>query len=729
MKYALSIIWIFYITTVSFSQETVVVYDAETNEIIVGAKVILHLSKKDSIIKITNSKGRVDFSLKKDSAFIHISFLGYKSYFEHIYKHQNLKIYLESKDVLLNPVVVTGQFQPSSKNNSIYDVTVVNNKNIEEKASTNMQEVLNNQLNFKTNNGHTNETALNINGLSGAHVKFMIDGVPVEGRVNGNIDLSQINTNDIQRVEIIEGPVSVVYGTNALGGIVNIITKKNINKTTAFVNTYYESIGKYNFNGGFALNKNKSSFKLSGGRNFFSGYTDNDTLRSKIWKPREQYFGNVLFGYQLKRLKFSTTINGFNEKMLSKGNLKPPYYTTAIDVHTSTNRLRNYYLLNGKLSSKIYLDLTLGYSYYKRKRNIYFKDLTTLDQFLTTGSNDQDTTIYHNFIFRGFYSHKILNDKLTYLVGTELKQDFIISNRIESKSKEIGNYAVFSSIKYQPIKNLTIQPALRYAYNTVYKAPVVPSIITEYKFKSFKLKAFYAKGFRTPSLKELFLEFHYNSTINLYGNQNLTSEHSNHFMIELSYQKNRFKILTKAFYNKIEDLIALVKTSNINWQYNNVGYYITKGATINLNYKYNPFKLMIGYTYLGTYNGQLSDSNFENKYNYNSNLISTLKYNLKKWKTGATLTYKYIGQTANFYTDENNQVMTSFIGAYSLMDISLFKKLYNNKITLVTGVKNLLNTTQVQLQGKVFGFSTPKNASSMSILWGRTYFISLRFKL
>ena len=68
---------------------------------------------------------------------------------------------------------------------------------------------------------------MSVQGLSGENVKILIDGVPVVGRLNGNVDLSQINLTNIERVEIVEGPLSVNYGTNALAGTINLITKKN----------------------------------------------------------------------------------------------------------------------------------------------------------------------------------------------------------------------------------------------------------------------------------------------------------------------------------------------------------------------------------------------------------------------------------------------------------------------------------------------------------------------
>ena len=68
---------------------------------------------------------------------------------------------------------------------------------------------------------------MSLQGLSGEHIKFLIDGVPVIGRMDGNVDLSQLNMYNVDHIEIVEGPMSVIYGSNALAGAVNIITKEN----------------------------------------------------------------------------------------------------------------------------------------------------------------------------------------------------------------------------------------------------------------------------------------------------------------------------------------------------------------------------------------------------------------------------------------------------------------------------------------------------------------------
>ena len=78
--------------------------------------------------------------------------------------------------------------------------------------------------------------------------QILVDGIPVIGRTNGNIDISQLSLTNIERVEIVKGPMSTLYGTDALGGVINLISAKDTeNKFSANGIGTYESVGRYNF--------------------------------------------------------------------------------------------------------------------------------------------------------------------------------------------------------------------------------------------------------------------------------------------------------------------------------------------------------------------------------------------------------------------------------------------------------------------------------------------------
>ena len=128
----------------------------------------------------------------------------------------------------LEEVVVTGQFSPQSMKNSLYKVRSVNSDQIRQKAPLDVQSLLNTEIGIRLSNDMAlGETDFELMGMSGNNVKILMDGIPMIDRGSTKQSLSQLDVNRIERVEIVEGPMSVVYGTDALAGVINIITKRD----------------------------------------------------------------------------------------------------------------------------------------------------------------------------------------------------------------------------------------------------------------------------------------------------------------------------------------------------------------------------------------------------------------------------------------------------------------------------------------------------------------------
>ena len=129
--------------------------------------------------------------------------------------------------IKLDEVIVTGQYKPQSVKKSVYQVRVINSERIRQSGATNVQQVLNNQVGFRFSNDNTlGTTDVQLMGMSGRNVKILLDGIPMVDRGDTRESLGQIDVNSIERIEIVEGPMSVSYGSDALAGVINIITKK-----------------------------------------------------------------------------------------------------------------------------------------------------------------------------------------------------------------------------------------------------------------------------------------------------------------------------------------------------------------------------------------------------------------------------------------------------------------------------------------------------------------------
>jgi len=680
---------------------------------------------------ITDEKGWAE-NPYADTSLALISHIRYEEVELLLLPTEQKVVLLKVNPVGLNETVVTGQFSAVRKKESVYKVSSIGQKEIDSKGATNMREAINGELNFRTNNGHVNETSINLNGLSGNHVKIMIDGVPVVGRLRGNIDLSQLNLNNVERVEVIEGPTSVVYGTNALGGVVNIITKKNIEpKKSICFNSYVESVGQYNIGVDLSFRSKKNTYKLHAGRNFFAGYSSDEEARLLDWKPREQYFANFMLSRRIKHFRLVYGLDGFSEKMTSRGAPIAPYYTKAFDTYYKTARLTNRVLLRGRISGNKHLDITASHSYFERTRNIYFKELTTLSETLTPNTNDQDTTVFGNLLFRAVLSSKNDSSKFNYVLGSEINSDRIVAGRIAERNQNISNYALFVQARYKPFEFLTLQPALRYAYNTRYDAPLIPSINALLRLNDeTDIRLSYAKGFRAPDLKELFLQFQFNSSINLWGNTNLNPENSDHYNVFLDYTNqwgpHRLSFNPKLYYTKVNNLIGLVQTTDVDWVYSNINFFISRGGAISFQYGYKNVDLRAALNVYETYNSVFDDGTVENTFFNSSDITSGIKYTLDSSGLSLSLNYKYTGEIRSFYIDDNQEIQESLIGDFHTLDCTATKGFRGGKYRLTMGIKNIFDVSSVRMVGEVFGVSNSNNANNLNVLFGRTGFVSLR---
>ncbi len=119
----------------------------------------------------------------------------------------------------LEDIIVTGQINPQSVKESVYEVKVIDRTTIESLAANNLADVLNQSLNINiVPNAQTGKSSVEMFGLDGQYFKILIDNIPmVNDEGMGNMgDLTQINIDDIERIEIVEGAMGVEYGANAV---------------------------------------------------------------------------------------------------------------------------------------------------------------------------------------------------------------------------------------------------------------------------------------------------------------------------------------------------------------------------------------------------------------------------------------------------------------------------------------------------------------------------------
>ncbi|MCO6500352.1 MAG: TonB-dependent receptor [Vicingus serpentipes] len=738
MRFIFITILLFYTATVFSQIATIQVLD-ETKQAIPSVHILIKETQK-LIVSDANGIATIPFE-NQTQLTLEISFLGFIKKTQPIKPNDNLKIELQEDIVTLNSFVVTGQYAENSPEKAVQKITIIDHKKIEKMAAVNLKDVLTNEMNVRLTQDNILGSGMSLQGMSGENVKILIDGVPVVGRLNGNVDLSQINLNDIEHIEVIEGPMSVNYGTNALAGVINLITKTNKSKKlNVIANSYNENIGQYNLDGSVSISNRNHMLSFSGGRNYFDGWKDGDAVfgekqriadstRYKSWKPKEQFFGKASYNYQLIGGNIKYTLGYFDEKISNRGLPRNPYGETAFDDYYYTTRLDNSLIINKKFKNDKNIKATIAYNDYQRIKNTFFKDLTTLEETQTENAGDQDTTKFNQWVIRSSFSTSKDSVKVNYEVGTDINIEEAFGVRIENKTQQMGDYAAYASIEYRPFNNTIIRPGVRYAYNTNYQAPVTPSINLKQTLGKFNIRASYARGFRAPSLKELYFDF-VDINHNIVGNTDLKAEQSNNFNLSINYTKviknYVLKVELSSFYNQIENLITLAQNNGTLYSYVNIGDYQTHGVQLNNNISFNHLKFGIGGSYIGRYN-HLSETKSIEKFSYTPELKSSINYEFPKPQLFVAFFYKFTGKLPGFGLAANDEIIQTSIDAYHTADLSIGKQFWKKRIQVTLGSKNLFDVKAVN--SVVQGSAHSGSSGSSPVAMGRTYFLKMTFNL
>ena len=699
----------------------------------------------------TDNKGVCHIIKDDRNKVIYISHLGYIPINDTLRSNDDVSYRMKRAYIPLEQMVVTAQYKSSSSDKSIHKIKVINRDFIEAQAAVNLSDVLKVQNNIRLSQDNILGSSMSMQGITGQNIKILKDGVPIIGRLNGNIDISQINLNDIERIEIVEGPLSVSYGTDALAGTINLISKKTQkNKYNASFVSYYESVGQYNLNGSLGFKKGKSKINLLAGRNFFDGWTATDDFyflpksfpadssRYKQWKPKEQIFGKISHAYSKEKTSIRLFAEHFNEKITNRGYPRSPYLESAFDDFYYTWRNDIGLDINKDIGTNNKFSLICALNDYKRIKNTYFKDLTNLEMEFTNNPSDQDTTKFNMWMSRGVLTSTKDSSNINYELGFDLKYEKAYGKRIEGFTKGQGDYAVFASSEINLFNDFLIRPGLRYTYNTVYNSPVVPSLNIKYDlpFKSnnwnSSIRGSYARGFRAPSLKELYFEF-VDINHNIIGNDQLNAEKSDNYHLDFNLTRRNDSYINKlsvsSFYIDLYNMISLAQIDNANqYSYINIGRYRSIGLRINNDISMKNLNIAFGYAYIGR-NNNVSGNETKSTYSYSPELNSSFIYNIKEINSRISLFYKYTGELPLLSTDENGDIVEGKIDDYQILDFTFSKFLKEKKLNLILGVKNIFNIQSVTSSNVSGGNVHSANTGNVPVGWGRTFFMSIKMNI
>lgn len=652
------------------------------------------------------------------------------------------RLFLSPVDLSLDEVVVTAQYSPLPANQAVQNMKVISSETIMQMGAVNLRDVLTNQMNVRLSQDNILGSSMSLQGIKGENIKILVDGVPVIGRLDGNIDLSQINMNNVERIELVEGPLSVQYGTNALAGTINIITKRPLaRRYSGSITTYYESIGTYNLSGETGLVLKRYALHLTVGRNYFDGWNSSDpsfywpkervadSTRFNQWKAKESYFGTLSYRYNFKNTEIGAKLAAFTEVIRNRGYPRAPYGENAFDDYYYTKRFDNSFSLKSRLSNRWTVNLLGAFNVYQRIKTTLYRDLTTLRDTLSANSNDQDTSAVSLLMSRASFV-RTQGNRFNWELGYDVSYESASGKRIEDRVKHLGDFAAFATAEYRPLSQVVVKPGIRYAYNTAYQTPLVPSLHIKWSSgDKHSVRGSYAQGFRSPTLKELYFLFvdvnHF-----IVGNPALRSERSNNYTLSYAYagdvRRCRVKVAANTFYNSINNLISLAQVSNTAYSYVNIGRYSTLGVQVESSLNFSRWVLQAGFNCTGRYNVLSSAESFP-RYSYSPELLSNVSYRFPRQKMSLSIFYKFTGRLPGYALNDGVVTQTT-LGSYTMADLTLSRQFWRDQLDLTLGCKNLANVQNINSTLAAAGAHSGAS-TSLPLATGRTYFIRLQCRL
>jgi len=656
----------------------------------------------------------------------------------------------------LKDVVITGQFGPQTLKNSVYNIRTISAERIRLRAATTVQQVLDTELGFRFSNDLTlGTTDVQLMGMTGRNIKILLDGVPMVDRSDTRESLNQIDINTVERIEIVEGPMSVVYGTDALAGVINIITKNRSNSLISIsARIQDETAGnEYNaFSGKGNHNQHVSAGFQKNGWSALAGFSHNDfggwNLAAKTatlaeveadanrWKPKAQWLGNTKIGYRNENFNIWYRLDGLNETIDSRGGMNPNNYKAKFQTYI-TDRYTQQLQSEWRITQDLQISAIAGYTNLQRATKSVIHDFTTGIEELTTAAGEQDVAKFNSTIFRATAQYKA-GSKISLQPGIEYNRDAASGARING-SPVINDYAFFISGEFKPTGGINIRPGFRFIKNSVYDAPpVIPSLNTKFNLsKSLDFRLAYARGFRAPALRELYYDF-FDASHSIMGNPNLKAEESNSFNGSLAWSgiktaDLKFRSTVAGFYNFFKNRIDYgIDASNSSvTTLINISKYKTTGGTLENTLIYKNFQANAGVSYIGRYNDLLESTTALElpEFVWSVEVTSNLTYTFPKINGSISLFYKYTGSLPNYQLTTVNNVQTASlvkIGSFNLADLMLGKNIYKY-LTINAGIKNIFDITQLSNTSAASGGAHSTGGAAVPNSYGRSYVLGLTF--
>ncbi|UCC44909.1 MAG: TonB-dependent receptor [Candidatus Zixiibacteriota bacterium] len=700
---------------VGASELTGRIFDAETNNLIRDANVrILETGQ----VAASDKHGQFRFGQIEDGQYrlvvTHIAYDASDTMLVNVSGTAQITFRLNPAPWVLNDVVVTGTRSPHLLKDVPVQTEVVTQRDFERTGATTVDEALTSSIGLTINEDLSGQGAT-IRGVEGDRVLVLVDGERAVGRVRGSIDLSQYALSNVEKIEIVKGTGSTLYGSDAMGGVINIITKRpspNIYRGNLYFD--YGSHTSFNPSADFEYGNDRTGVLL-GAKLYSTDGFDLD-LATPHTNGQEQidrwnFSGKVR--HQLSE-KWGVTGSGrfmhenrdwIESEIVAKNVYEDTTYTyddEEINTRYETSATLDY-LSGDKYSMK----LRLFGTYYDHAWNKYS------DSYWIDTSKTEDI-----FLEASYASNYVIGANHVATYGLDYNHQDLKSSELVDESKADEAVAGYLQYEYSPHSAWTFVSGVRYENHSSFGGHVNPSFNVMFQpGRQIKLRGFVGRGFRAPSIKQQYFIFdHTSAGYIVYGGSAIQStgidlgdlevselkqENSINSSIsaELSYGTIGLHRITY-FYNHLEDLIdfTLVGFPDPYWRgvyvYQNIETAITQGIEWESRVRLSKaLDLSFSYNYLYTRNLE-TDEKLINRPDHTAKLFLTGLW--ERYNIGASFWGDY--QSRKLWVPRSNTGGNEGGAVYAphrtRLNLNVFKR-FGNGLEAFVRMENLLNETDI----------------------------------
>ena len=483
------------------------------------------------------------------------------------------------KEAALQEVVVTGTGTQHLLKDAPVQTEVISHRQLQQFAGKSIEDILSGLTASFAFNENDMGSHLQMNGLGNSYVLILVDGRRLHGDNGGENDLSLIDPHNIEKIEIVKGASSALYGSDAIAGVINIITRKHREQGLMLENTSrVGSYGDIRQHNGIALNYGK-----------FSSYTNFQLQHSDGWQnTSEEALSQTEYHITDSRNK---TVNRHTNWQLAEhltyqltpkielyadGSIywkriyRPCGKHPGVDVKTYDMQYNNASISAGgkwKLNETdvitldadwkrhaykyVYTDTTLTDGYVNGRFTNYFPYFPG-DKELQ--SDQRLTQISLKGVFALPYEQMLS-------AGFDYRYDWLEAPmRVKGGKATDNTQAIYVQDEWALLNPLYLTAGLRLTRNEGFGTRLTPKLSAMLKLGELRLRATWSQGYKTPTPKELHYQYFRNMNgVYLYlGNTDLKAQTSNYFGVSAEYTLGHLTMTLSGYYNKVDNMIALV---------------------------------------------------------------------------------------------------------------------------------------------------------------------------